>query len=207
MAWLITIEGGDGSGKSTLLSRIEADFRSRKIPFLTTREPGGTPVGEEIREILLKNGRTMNTMTELLLYEAARAEHVATVIRPALAKGTHVLCDRFTHSSLAYQGAARGIGEETVERMNEVATGGLRPDAVVWLKLSREAAEKRAAGRGEKNRMDSEGAAFHQSVFDAFSRMAARENFIVLDASLPADQVFAQLEKHPRWRALFGDLE
>src|SRR5581483_7619356 len=103
MAWFITIEGGDGSGKSTLLAQIEKELKSKGIPILSTREPGGTPIGEEIRDTLLRSGRTMDPMTELFLYEAARAQHVAQVIQPALKKGTHVFCDRFTHSSLAYQ--------------------------------------------------------------------------------------------------------
>jgi dTMP kinase len=206
MAWFITIEGGDGSGKSTLLKHIEATFKTNNIAYLCTREPGGTPVAEEIRNTLLKPGRALDPMAELFLYEAARAEHVSGVIRPALKQGKHVLCDRFTHSSLAYQGAARGLGEQLVNTLNDAATGGLKPDAVLWLKLDPETAKQRAAKRGDQNRLDSEKEEFHQKVFNAFEKMAKLDHkkFIVLDASQSPDDIFKQLLNHPRWKELMA---
>lgn len=206
-AKFITVEGGDGSGKSTLLGLVANYFKSKQVSCLYTREPGGTPVADEIREILLKPGRKLTPVGELLLFEAARAEHVATVIRPALARGTHVLCDRFTHSSLAFQGTARGLGEKLVADLNLLATQGLEPDAVVWLKLEPEKARARIDARGEKTRLDAEQAAFHHAVFAAFESMAARNprQFIVLDASLSPDGIFESLLRHPNWIALFAE--
>jgi dTMP kinase len=206
-ARFITIEGSDGSGKSTLLARIEEDLKTRSFPYEITREPGGSPVAEEIREIILKPGRKLDARAELLLFEAARAEHVATRIRPALDSGRHVLCDRFTHSSLAYQGIARGLGEELVGRLNAFATDGLEPDAVIWLKLDPSAARARVEGRGETlSRIDAEAEAFHRKVFSAFETMAKREpaRFIVLDAGASPDAVFQELLGNRIWQSLFA---
>lgn len=209
-AKFITLEGGDGSGKSTLLARIQRHLAERGIRFLSTREPGGTPIAEEIREILLRPSRsgpsTLTPMAELFLYEAARAEHVAHVIRPALEAGTTVLCDRFTHSSLAYQGAARGLGVDLATTLNAAATGGLEPDAVLWLKLDPEQARNRRAARGGEDRLEGEKPDFHEAVYAAFSRIAKQEaaRFIVLDAALAPDDVFRQLLEHPLWKRLFG---
>lgn len=218
--FFITVEGGDGSGKSTLITNIRAEFGRRGVPHLCTREPGGTPVAEEIREILLKPGRSLVARAELFLYEAARAEHVDGVIRPALAKGVNVLCDRFTHSSVAYQGAGRGLPRQLVEMANWAATGGfkddssgfksgsglgLEPDAVIWLRLSPEVARRRLRGRGAENRLDAEASSFHERVFSAFEEMArASDRFIVLDASQDEKTVFSELLAHPLWRNMFG---
>lgn len=207
-AKFITIEGGDGSGKSTLLGRIESFLKDRGIDFLKTREPGGTRVAEEIRDLLLRprpTGETVSPLTELLLYEAARASHVEQVIRPALARGTFVLCDRFTHSSLAYQGAGRGLGVALVEQLNNAATQGLQPDIVIWIKVPPAVARTRVAGRsgGVKDRLESEKDAFHDLVFEEFNAISLRESqrFIVLDGEKSPDEVFAQLLAHPLWKA------
>ncbi|MBI2606189.1 MAG: dTMP kinase [Deltaproteobacteria bacterium] len=218
--FFITVEGGDGSGKSTLITNIRAEFAARGVPHLCTREPGGTPVAEEIRGILLKPGRTVVARAELLLYEAARAEHVDGVIRPALDRGVNVLCDRFTHSSIAYQGAARGLPKQLVEMANWVATGGFKvdssgfklgsglgldPDAVIWLRLSPAEARRRSRGRGDENRLDAEDSGFHERVFAAFEEMSRSSGrFIVLDASQDEKTVFNQLLAHPLWRKMFG---
>ena len=206
-ARLITVEGGDGSGKSTLLARIEQLFKENGTSYLLTREPGGTPVAEEIRELLLRPraaGSSMTPLTELLLYESSRADHVEKVIRPALKNGKSVLCDRFTHSSLAYQGYARGLGVDLVKRLNEAATQGLSPDIVIWLKLAPSEARKRMAARGAKDRLENEDTSFHESVFKAFETIAREESsrFIVLDAAQSPDEVFAQLLAHPLWKQL-----
>lgn len=202
----VTLEGGDGAGKSTLAARIEAYFKSNHVSYLATREPGGTPIADEIRELLLKPGRKLQPLAELFLFEAARVEHVETVVRPALASGVSVLCDRFTDSTLAFQGYARSMGVELVESLNKLATGGIVPDAVIWLRLDPEAARARMDGRGEKSRIDAEKHEFHQSVFNAFEAIASKNpaRFIVLDASRSPDQVFEQLIHHPLWASLFA---
>jgi dTMP kinase len=210
--YFVTIEGGDGSGKSTLIQRIKSDWTGRGLKYVSTREPGGTPAAEEIRNLLLRPasdgaGATITSpMAELFLYEAARAEHVESFIRPALGRGEHVLCDRFTYSTLAYQGAARGLGIDLVRQMNQAACGGLEPNLVVWLKINIETAKRRSVQRGSENRLDGEKAAFHQKVYDAFLKMAADEpsRFIVLDAEQSPDQVYSQLVSHPLWNKHFG---
>ncbi len=205
MAYFITFEGGDGAGKSTLINGVLSEFKKRGISHVNTREPGGTPVAEEIREIIIKPGRKIEPMTELFLFEASRAEHVANFIKPNLAKNTHVICDRYTHSSLAYQGVARGLGFELVDKLNEAATGGLKPDAVVWLKITPEQAAARVESRGNQSRLDAESLAFHKKVYEAFSEISAREasRFIVLDAVKSPAEVFNQLITHPLWMKLF----
>lgn len=213
----ITLEGSDGSGKSTLLERIKGEMERRRLPCHFTREPGGTAVADEIRDIILKPGRALNPRAELLLFEAARAEHVANVIRPKLARGTHVFCDRFTHSTLAYQGAGRGLNSDEVAWLNRYATtergdAPLEPDAVIWLRIPPDAARARVAGRtaggAEESRIDAEKLVFHQAVHAAFEKMAkdSPQQFIVLDATSHADAVFQQLLEHSTWKKLFpGD--
>ena len=205
MAYFITFEGGDGAGKSTLINGVLSEFKKRGIQHVVSREPGGTPVAEEIREVIVKPGRKIEPMTELFLFEAARAEHVANLIKPTLAQGTHVLCDRYTHSSLAYQGVARGLGFDFVDKLNDAATDGLKPDAVVWLKIAPEQAAARVESRGNQSRLDAESLAFHKKVFEAFSEISSREaaRFIVLDATKSPAEVFNQLVTHPLWKKLF----
>lgn len=206
MAWLITVEGGDGSGKSTLISRIQASLHEKNIPLLLTREPGGTEIGEEIREILLRPGRAVSPWTELFLYEAARAEHIAKVIRPALGEGKHVLCDRFTTSTLAYQGEARALGYENVELLNHLATQGIEPHITLWLKIPPDQGLQRIQNRKEKNRLDQEKIDFHEKVFKAFEKIVSKtpDRFIVLDATQSPNDVFRQLVEHPKWVSLWS---
>ena len=200
----ITVEGSDGSGKSTLLLRLQSYVQNRGVNCLFTREPGGTELGEQIRDLILS--RPMTSLTELFLYEAARAEHVAQVILPALKSGKFVFCDRFTHSTLAYQGAARGLPIKLIEQLNRVATLGLKPDAVIWLKLSPNEAEKRRDTRGGHTRLDSERKSFHLSVHRSFTAMAKQKQFIVLNASRSPDEIFDELISHPLWKKFFGEL-
>ncbi|MFN7685606.1 MAG: dTMP kinase [Oligoflexia bacterium] len=129
----ITFEGTEGAGKSTLIAELRAQLETQGIKAVPTREPGGVAVAEKIRDIILHN--EMSPWTELFLYEAARAEHLAEVILPALARGDWVLCDRFTDSTLAYQGHARGLPWKAISVLNQMATGGLEPDHVVWLDI------------------------------------------------------------------------
>jgi len=126
---LITFEGLDGAGKSTLINKVQAWLNAQEIPCIVSREPGGHPVSEMIRKVLLE--QSMEPLTELFLYEAARAEHTAKTLRPALEKGLIVLCDRYTDSSLAYQGSARGLPWETVKSLNRIATQNLVPTLTV----------------------------------------------------------------------------
>lgn len=207
----LVVEGGDGTGKSTLLSSIEAFFKNKGRAVVRTREPGGTPLAETVRDLILahqtSSGFEVDARTELLLYEAARSHHVAHVVEPALAEGKAVLCDRFTFSSLAYQGEGRGLGFPLVEKLNKIATGGLEPDLIILLDLSPEKAAQRVAARGEKNRLDAEPTAFHKRVRGAFLKAARkyRSRCIVLDAAASPDEIFQRLTAHKLWRTLWRE--
>lgn len=166
---LITFEGTEGAGKTSLMNALENEMRASGFAVVRTREPGGTPLGEWLREGLLE--RPMNPWTELFLYEAARAEHVACVIKPALEQGSIVLCDRFTDSSLAYQSGARGLPWREVERLNRLATFGIEPDLVVFVDVDPGLGLKRAT----KTRFEAEGLLFQKRVRAAFLK-ARREN-------------------------------
>src|SRR3990172_7988540 len=146
--WFIAIEGGEGSGKSSVHAALGAALRARGRTVVLTREPGGTPLGEQIRALVLAQTSVETEVTELLLFEAARAQLVATVIKPALARGEVVICDRFAASSVAYQGFGRGLGRDGVERANSIATGGLMPDLTLLLDLPVEAGPARRHGGG-----------------------------------------------------------
>jgi dTMP kinase len=161
----ITFEGTEGAGKSTLI-RVLAERIRRDLPgteVVVTREPGGVTVAERIREILLHH--PMAPLTELLLYEAARAEHLAQIIRPALSAGKFVLCDRYTDSTLAYQGWARGLGFPLVKSANRLATEGLEPDLTFWLDIDPAVGLARAS---DANRFEAEGVEFQQKVRQGF---------------------------------------
>jgi dTMP kinase len=174
---------------------------------LITREPGGTTIGEGIREVLLSTGSSeMSDRTEALLYAAARAQHVDEVIRPAIEEGRVVLCDRYVDSSIVYQGIARGLGGRAVADLNAWATGDLRPDLIVLLDVDPEEGLRRAAGGGEPDRLEAAGLDFHRTVADAYRRRAELEpdRYLVLDAVRPVEQlhhtlrdaVLAQLADH-----------
>ena len=176
----ITFEGGEGCGKSTQLRLLAAALEERGFSVLALREPGGTAVGERIREMLLaKESDGLSPMAELMLYEAARAQIVGELIRPALEAGKVVLCDRFTDSTLAYQGFGRGLDVELIRRMNAAATGGLEPDATVMLFIEPQEGLRRAmgvtGGDGGGDRIEAAGLAFHQRVAQGFSRIAMEE--------------------------------
>jgi dTMP kinase len=162
---------------------------ARGIDAVVTREPGGTPTGEAIREVLLGAGsHGMAARTEALLFAAARAEHAAVLIRPAVARGAVVISDRYLDSSVAYQGAARGLGEETIAELSLWATEGLVPDLTIVLDVAPRVGLGRA---GDANRMEAEPEAFHEGVRDAFLGRAALApgRYLVLDAQLPEEQV------------------
>jgi dTMP kinase len=187
----ITVEGVEGAGKSSQVARLAEELRKAGRTVTVTREPGGTPLGDRIRDILLERGPAApGSRAEALLFAAARAQLVEDVIRPALARGEIVVCDRYAHSSLAYQGAARALGLTEVERLNRWATAGLWPDLVILLDLDPEEGLARIAGR---DRIESEQLAFHQAVRQAFLDLARGdpERFAVIDAARPFDEVAA----------------
>jgi dTMP kinase len=185
----ITFEGVEGSGKSTQARALAERLRARGNAVILTREPGGTPLGDRIRDILLDLGeRGMLAETELFLYLASRAEHVARVIVPALERGDVVISDRFGDASVAYQGGGRELGASLVESLNEVATGCVKPDVTFLLDLEPEQGLERLSrrGGGARDRMETEALAFHRRVRDAYLEAAQRERsrFVVLDAGL-----------------------
>lgn len=166
----ISFEGGEGSGKSTQLRRLAARLSAQDVIVITTREPGGTPGAEDIRQLLVEGepGR-WDGRVEALLVNAARADHVARLIRPALTEGKWVLCDRYVHSTLAYQGAARGLDETELRQLHAFATGDLWPDLTIVLDVDPALGLARAAGRaGGEARFEGEPPAFHKAVRDRF---------------------------------------
>jgi len=204
----ITFEGPEGSGKTTHVQRLAKHLRSTGHEVVVTREPGGTPVGEKVREILLGPGHgELTARAELLLMNAARAQHVEQVIRPALDAGRVVLSDRYAESSLAYQGFGRELGLEASEPVCEFATGGLRPDLVIVLDLDVEeglrrnrkldAARARSTGEAKSNRFEVESLEFHRRVREGFLELAKREpkRFAVLDATLEPEALHAAVKR------------
>ena len=183
--YFISFEGNDGAGKSTQARLLAQKLTQCGYPVLTTREPGGSPVAEQIREILLSNANTdMTAVTEALLYAAARAQHVSDVIVPGLKAGKIVISDRFVDSSIAYQGAGRALGIDKVRQMNQPAVSGVMPNATVFLALSPEDAEKRQHAR-TKDRLELAGTAFHQRVNSAYQEIIAADpdRFLVIQAT------------------------
>jgi len=195
----ITMEGIEGCGKSTQIVRLRHDLESRGFHVDVTREPGGTATGEAVRELLLDRGRTeIGSTGELLLYEAARAQHVDERIRPALEAGKIVLCDRFADSTTAYQGAGRAISEETVLALHQTATRGVWPDLTIVIDLPVEVGLARATQAQRPDRLESEPVEFHRRVRDGFLRIAQREpnRVKVVDGTQPIDEVYAAIWNH-----------
>lgn len=192
----ITLEGVEGAGKSSNIVFLRDLIGTAGHKVITTREPGGTPPGEAIRELLLADhGTAMPAMTELLLMFAARACHLDQLIRPALARGDWVLCDRFTDASYAYQGGGRGLGEEPVAILERMVQGDLRPDLVLLFDLPVEAGLERTRSRGHGNRFDDEAVAFHEAVRAAYLARARAEpdRYRVIDAATDLAGVQTQL--------------
>ncbi len=188
---LIVFEGGEGTGKTTQLELAAQWLREQTSqPVLTTREPGGTPLGGALRQLLLGD-RPLAPRTELLLYAADRAQHVETVLGPALAAGQIVLCDRFTDSTLAYQGYGRGLDLQLIADLNYAATNGLRSDFTLWFDLDVAVGLQRAHQRGPRDRMEAAALAFHQRVRKGFAHLAAQapERYAHIDASCSVPQV------------------
>ncbi len=188
--YFVVFEGGEGAGKSTQMSAFVRWLEAQGETVVTTREPGGTAIGDRIRQVLLdRDAAEMDPRAEALLYAADRAQHVAEVIKPALDAGKVVVSDRFVDSSLAYQGLARGLGLEEIYRISEWATGGVLPDLVFFLKIDPD--EGLARVPGEHDRLEQETAEFHRRVGDAYVTLAKRfsARFIVVDASKNAEEV------------------
>jgi len=179
----IAFEGPDGCGKSTQLRFLAEYLEKSGASVIRTREPGGSPIAEKIRELLLdKDNAQMDAVTEALLYAAARAEHVRKVVRPALAEGKVVLCDRFVLSSYAYQGYGRGLGTELVQRINEPALDGCLPDVTVFINIPPERAFARMNENKVRDRLESEDISFHERVFEGFTALSRSEDVICIEA-------------------------
>ncbi|MFC1572914.1 dTMP kinase [Candidatus Eisenbacteria bacterium] len=196
----IAFEGVEGCGKSTQISLLSHFLASSTRPFLITREPGGTPLGDALRNILLSpRSSGIDGLTELFILEASRRVHVQTVILPALSRGIIVVCDRFADSSVAYQGGGRRLGAGLVEALNRRATGNLQPDVTILLDLPAEAGLSRVGRRPEpEDRLERETLAFHKRVRNAYLRLAARrgDNYRVVDASASPEQVHKLVMAH-----------
>ena len=204
----ITLEGGDGAGKSTQIRNIERFFDEKGLVVVHTREPGGTPIGEKLRDILLdRENAEMDAVTEMLIYAASRAQHVRERILPALEEGKVVICDRFTDSSIAYQAYGRQLGEQVAE-VNRRATGGLEPDITFWLDIDPYVGRERAGSEGELDRLETEKMDFHCRVRDGYRELTEKypERIKRIDASKTIDEmrddIYACLEELCRSRGI-----
>jgi len=192
----ITFEGVEGAGKSTQLDHLEKYLNAKGYDVLVTREPGGTQLGEAIRSLLLDPGNAeMSATAELFLYQAARAQHVAELIRPALEAGTVVLCDRFSDSTTAYQGAGRGVPLADVARLHAMTTGGTSPALTVVIDVPAEVGLARASQAGHPDRIERESVAFHERVRAGFLQLAELEpeRVKVVNGNRPVDAVAAEV--------------
>lgn len=192
----ITIEGTEGVGKTTNIEFIKQWLNENNIEFIATREPGGTPLAEQLRGLLLQpRDEAVDETAELLMVFAARAQHLNQVIIPALDQGKWVLCDRFTDATYAYQGGGRQMNTETISNLENLVQRALRPDAVLLLDIPVEQGLERARGRGELDRFEQEDIAFFERVRTAYLQRAKNnDDYHVLDASQPLEQVQAQLQ-------------
>ena len=192
----ITFEGPDGSGKTTVSKAVCEALTELGYPVRYTREPGGSAIAESIRDIILDPANTgMDARCEALLYAASRAQHLKDIVLPALEQGTHVICDRFVDSSMAYQGYARGIGAEPVWEINRFAISGHMPVKTIFLDVPAELGLERVNERRRAaDRLDSEGIAFHLAVCEGYRKVVenASERMIVIDASKPLNAVIAE---------------
>lgn len=194
----LTIEGTEGVGKSTNLAFVCDWLRAQGIEVVVTREPGGTPLAEEIRHLLLsKRDEPVDETAELLLVFAARAQHLAQVIKPALARGAWVVSDRFTDATYAYQGGGRGLNKTTIEQLEQLVQDSLRPDLTLILDIDVELGLSRARQRGELDRFESETLAFFERVRAAYRQraMAAPGRYALVDAAQHLTGVQADIEK------------
>lgn len=195
---LISFEGPEGAGKSSILEAILPLLEEKEIPYITTREPGGVDIAEQIRQVILDPDHTsMDAKTELLLYIASRRQHLVERVLPALAVGKVVLMDRFIDSSVAYQGYGRGLSVEAIEWLNQFATDGLKPDLTLYFDLDVEEGLARIARNHERevNRLDLEGLELHQKVRQGYLALAEKEpeRIVKIDASQSFEAVLADV--------------
>jgi dTMP kinase len=194
----VTLEGPDGSGKTSQITPLADAILAAGYDLVVTREPGGTGIGDEIREVLfnLKN-KEMHPRSEILLFQASRAQLVEEIIRPALAAGKVVLCDRYADSTMAYQGYGHGVDLNTLRQIVEFATGGLKPDLTLFLQVNVEEGLKRRGKDGDWNRLDDYDLAFHKRVSDGYAELIAAEpnRWTVVDAAKPANEVAAEMRQ------------
>ncbi len=196
----ITFEGGEGSGKTTCINRVVETLKESGKEIVLTREPGGTPISEEIRNIILdKKNTDMDPRTEALLYAASRRQHIVQKILPSLKEGKIVISDRFLDSSLAYQGVARGLGIDEIYQVNQYATEGLEPDITFFFDIVPEEGLRRIAANAgrEVNRLDVEKLSFHHNVRNAFLELAKRypNRIVVINAGQDRDSVYNDVMK------------
>lgn len=195
----ITLEGPDGSGKTMQIPLLAEFIRQQGYEVLTTREPGGTNIGDQIRQVIMRLGNTeMNPRTEILLFCAARAQIVEEVLRPNLARGVVVISDRYADSTLAYQGYGHGLDLDDLQRLLEFTTGGLKPDLTFLLDVDvEEGLKRRQISGGEWNRLDAYTLAFHQRVREGYHKLVAAnpQRWRVINASLPPEMVQSSLRQ------------
>ena len=186
----ITLEGPDGAGKSTQIENIKSYFENAGREVVVSREPGGTPISEKLRNIVLDNGNAeMDDITEMFVYAAARAQHVSEKIRPALDKGSVVVCDRFVDSSIAYQGYGRNLGDQVAE-VNRYATGGLEPDVTFFMDLDPEIGRSRI-GKDVRDRLEQQKLDFHYRVYEGYKAICEKypERVVRIDATRTIDEI------------------
>ena len=191
----ITLEGGDGAGKSTQIKNIKSFFEKKGLVVVHTREPGGTPISEKLRDILLdSNNREMEAVTEMLIYAAARAQHVRELVMPQLEKGSIVICDRFLDSSIAYQTYGRKLGD-MVEIVNGYATDGLTPDLTFWMDIDPDAGKERVSKMGDFDRLEMEERDFHYRVYDGYKKIAENnpERVKRIDATRSVEEISEEI--------------
>jgi len=196
------MEGPDGSGKTTQIELLKKYLEDKGYDIVIAREPGGTAIGEVIREVILNPAhKEMSYMTELLLYASARAQLVNQVIAPALLEGKAVICDRFVESSAVYQGIGRGLGVDTVYEVNNYALGNVKPMLTIFMDLDAEQGIKRKKNQAELDRMEQEDMSFHERVVEGYRQLATLypERIVTIDAMLPIedihDRIVAEVEK------------
>ncbi len=192
----ITMEGPDGSGKTTQIDLLKKYLESRGYDIVIAREPGGTVIGEAIREIILNpEYREMSHMTELLLYASARAQLVNQVIKPALLSGKAVICDRFVESSAVYQGIGRGLGVDTVYEINNYALGEVKPELTIFMDLDAADGIRRKKSQTDLDRMELEDLSFHKRVVEGYRQLAELypERIFPVDATLPIEEIHSMI--------------
>lgn len=196
---LIVLEGVEGSGKTTQVAAIATWLRSHQSrQVITTREPGGTTLGKYLRQLLLQEeGTKLHDRTELCLYAADRIQHLEEIIKPALEQGMIIICDRFTASTIAYQGYGRGLDQDLIAQFNYMATQGLQPHLTFWLSLDVRIGLQRVKSRGQSDRLEKADLTFHQRVQQGYQELAAQhpETFITIDASQSPERVTQEIQQ------------